>query len=165
MNKNVTLAIAPGKRELGIAVFSGLDLLYVGVKTIKCQKSKKNLLEEITVILKKLSQEFSINAVVIKAVSQYQKLSPDLDKIVERIKSEFMQMGIQIVEIRIKQIKSELCETGKPTQKNAFETLLASYPELKQYWNRPNKWQNDYYAFLFSAVAVGAVYRKGLSEN
>jgi hypothetical protein len=40
---------------------------------------------------------------------------------------------------------------------------LASYPELEQYWNRPNKWQNDYYAFLFSAVAVGAVYLKSLS--
>lgn len=160
MNTNFILAIAPGKRELGIAVFSGFDLVYSSVKIIKYQKSQKDLLEEATLILKKLFQEFSINAVVIKAVSQYQKLSPDLDKIVERIKSESMQMGIRIVEITIEQIKSELCKTGKPTQKKAFETILTSYPELKQYWNRPNKWQNDYYAFLFSAAAVGAVYLK-----
>lgn len=159
---NVTLAIAPGKR-VGIAVFSGFDLIYIEVKTIKHQKSNKNIFEEITVLLKKLFQEFSINAVVIKAVSQYQKLSPVLDEVVGHIKSKCGQHALRAVEITLEQIKSELCKTGKPTQKKAFESLLAAFPQLEQYWNRPNKWQNDYYAFLFSAVAVGAVYLKTVS--
>jgi hypothetical protein len=164
MNTTKTLAIAPGKRELGVAVFSGVDLLYSSVKTIKYQKSKKKLLEEVTGILKKLFLEFSIDVIVIKAISQYQKLSTDLDAIVECIKSESVQNGIQVADVTIEQIKSGLCKDGKPTQKKAFETLLISYPELKQYWSRPNKWQNDYYSFLFSAVAVGVVYLKTLSE-
>jgi RNase H-fold protein (predicted Holliday junction resolvase) len=165
MNTNIILAIAPGKRELGVAVFCGFDLIYVSVKTIKHRKSKELLLEEITGILQKLFQSFLIDIVVIKAASQYQKLSPDLEKIVERIKSESQQRGLQVVEIMLEQIKSALCKSEKPTQKNAFKTLLTSYPELKRYWNRPSKWQNDYYAFLFSAVAVGAVYLNTLSEG
>ena len=164
MNTNFILAIAPGKRELGVAVFSGFDLVYSAVKIIKHQESQTSLLEEVTVILKKLFREFSITIVVVKAVSKYQKLSFVLDKVVKRIKFECRKKGLRTVAIKIEQIKSELCKTGKPTQKKAFENLLAAYPELEKYWNRPNKWQNDYYAFLFSAVAVGTAYLKLFSK-
>ncbi len=160
----IILAIAPGKREIGIAIFSDFDLIYVSVKTVKNRKSK-NILDEITVILQRLFQGFSIRIVVAKAISQYQKLSPDLETIVERIKLKSEEKGLEVVEITIEQIKSELCRNKKPTEKKAFETLLIAYPELNRYWNRPNKWQNDYYAFLFSAVAVGVVYLKTNPES
>ena len=162
---NVILAIAPGKRELGIAVFVGADLVSASVKTIRRRKSRKLLLREIAVILRQLFEEFSITIVVIKAITQYQKLSPDLKRIAERIKLEADQKDLQVIGITLEQIKSVLCEDQKATEKRAFETLLIDYPELKKYWNRPNKWQNDYYAFLFSAVAVGAVYLKTVSDG
>jgi RNase H-fold protein (predicted Holliday junction resolvase) len=161
----IMLAIAPGKRELGIAVFVGAELVYVAVKTVRNKKSKNSFLQEISGILEKLFQDFSIKIVVAKAVSQYQKLSRDLERIAELIKSESVQKDLQLVEITLEQIKSVLVEGEKATEKKAFERLLAAYPELQRYWKRPNKWQNDYYAFLFSAVAVGAVYLKTLSEN
>ncbi|HEY0427476.1 MAG TPA: hypothetical protein VGC76_06695 [Pyrinomonadaceae bacterium] len=164
-SSNVLLAVAPGKRELGIAIFVDADLVYVSVKTIRHQKLKKFLLKEIICILQKLFEDFSIKIVVTKAISQYQKLSPDLEKIVELIKFEAKQNDLQVAEITIEQIKSVLCKNENTTQKKAFKSLLASYPELKKYWNRPNKWQNDYYAFLFSAVAVGAVYLTTLSKR
>lgn len=162
---NVILAIAPGKRELGIAVFTGADLVYVSVKTIRHRKSRKLLLREIAAILRQLFEEFSITIVVIKAITQYQKLSPDLKRIVARIRFESDQEGLQVIGITLEQIKSVICKDEKATEKKAFETLLADYPQLEKYWNRPNKWQNDYYAFLFSAVAVGAVYLKTLYKG
>lgn len=157
-SQDIILAIAPGKRELGIAVFIGADLVYASVKTIRHRKSRKLLLEDVTGVLQKLFEGFSIKTVITKAVSQYQKLSPDLETVVERVKFEAERKGLQAVEITLEEIKSVLCKSKKGTEKKAFEMLLMSYPELKRYWNRPNKWQNDYYAFLFSAVAVGAVY-------
>jgi RNase H-fold protein (predicted Holliday junction resolvase) len=159
---NVILAIAPGKRELGIAVFVGADLVSASVKTIRRRKSRKLLLREIAVILRQLFEEFSITIVVIKAITQYQKLSPDLKRIAERIKLEADQKDLQVIGITLEQIKSVLSKDEKATEKKAFETLIEDYPQLEKYWNRPNKWQNDYYAFLFSAVAVGAVYLKTL---
>lgn len=164
-SQNIILAIAPGKRELGIAVFVGVDLVYVSVKTIKHRKSRKFLLKEIAEILQKLFEGFRVKTVVTKAISQYQKRSPDLETIVELIKFESAQKELQVIEVTLEEIKSALCESEKATEKKAFETLLASYPQLRQYWSRPNKWQNDYYAFLLSAVAVGAVYLKTLSET
>jgi len=161
---NIILAIAPGKRELGIAIFAGADLVYVSVKTINHRKSRNPLLKEITCILQKLFEDFSIKIVVIKAISQYQKLSPDLKSIVVRIKYESGQKGLPVIDITLEQIKSVLCKSERTTEKKAFETLLVAYPELKRYWNRPNKWQNDYYAFLFSAVAIGVVFLKSRSQ-
>ena len=162
---NVILALAPGKRELGIAIFRDADLVYVSVKTIQHRKSRKSLLREITATLHQLFEEFSITIVVTKAITQYQKLSPDLKRVVAQIKLESDQKGLQVIGITLEQIKSVLCQVEKSTEKKAFETLLADYPQLEKYWNRPNKWQNDYYAFMFSAVAVGAVYLKTLSES
>lgn len=163
-SQKVVLAIAPGKRELGVAVFAGTRLLDASVKTIRNKKSKKSLSREIAGMSDRLFQDFPIGIVVIKAISQYQKLSPDLESIVEYIKFESARKDLPIAEITIEQIKSVLCEDEKATEKKAFKALLLPYPELKRYWNRPNKWQKDYYAFLFSAVAVGAVYLKLVSK-
>ena len=157
-SQDIILAIAPGKRELGIAVFVGADLIYASVKTIRQRGAGKFVFKEITGILQKIFKDFSIRVVVIKAISQYQKLSPNIEMIVERIKFESAEKGLQAEEITLEEIKFVLCKNKKGTEKKAFETLLMSYPELRRYWNRPNKWQNDYYAFLFSAVAVGVVY-------
>ena len=156
----ILLAIAPGKRELGIAVFVGADLIYASVKTIRQRGAGKFLFKEITCILQKIFKDFSIKVVVIKAISQYQKLSPNIEMIVERIKFESAEKGLKAEEIKLEEIKCVLCKSKKGTEKRAFEMLLMTYPELKRFWQRPNKWQNDYYAFLFSAVAVGAVYLK-----
>src|SRR5215213_7585319 len=113
---NIILAIAPGKRELGIAIFAGADLVYVSVKTINHRKSRNPLLKEITCILQKLFEDFSIKIVVIKAISQYQKLSPDLKSIVVRIKYESGQKGLPVIDITLEQIKSVLCKSERTTE-------------------------------------------------
>lgn len=159
----IVLAIAPGRREFGVAVFIGTELIYCSVKTFKKRQSNKLLLTEITEILQSLLAGFSPKVVVVKAISQYQKLAPDLEKISKHIELESKRNGLQFIKITLEQIKSAFDTGGKSTQKAAFRKLLHSYPELKRYWNRPNKWQNDYYAVLFSAVAVGAVYLKSHS--
>lgn len=162
---NLILAIAPGKRELGIAVFVERDLVYVSVKTIRQRKSRRGLLKEITGILQRLFQSFAVKTVVIKSISQYQKRSPDLEKIAEWIKAESVKNNLETEEVTLEQIKFVLGNSHTSTEKKAFEAMLATYPELKRYWNRPNKWQNDYYAFLFSAVAAGVVYLKTHSKD
>lgn len=159
-SQDVILAIAPGKRELGFAVFIRSDLIYHSVKSLRRRKSIRLRLKGIAEILERLYCEFSIKTIVIKALTQYQKLSPDLAKIVEEIKRASSQKGLETAEITLEQIKAVLCESKKSTEKKAFEALIAIYPELDRYWNRPNKWQNDYYAFLFSAVAAGLIYLK-----
>lgn len=162
---NTILAIAPGKRELGIAVFNNTDLIYSSVKTLKQRKLSQPLFTEVRGIIESLFESFAPDVIVIKAISQYQKLSAALKAIVKLIRFESKRAGLPVVKITLGQIKATLCKSEKQTQQKGFETLLASYPQLQRYWNRPSKWQKDYYAFLFSAVASGAVYLKTLSES
>lgn len=154
-SSQVILAIAPGNRELGIAVFVGIELMYYSVKTLN---PKNQLPMQVSGLLRKFFRWFTPQIVVLKSINQYQKLSNNLEFVVSQVKLEAKQTDLPVVEITFEQIKRELCHGSKATQKKAFKNLLINYPELKRFWNRPNKWQNDYYAFLFSAVAVGEVY-------
>lgn len=161
----VTLALAPGKREIGLAVFTGEELTFVSVKTIRHRKSKRPFFKEINSMMQKLFSNFPIEVVVMKAISKYQRLSPDLESIVARIKHESSLKNLPVKQITLDQIKSAFGEGEKATEKKAFELLVEKYPDLIRYWNRSSKWQNDYYAFLFSAVAVGVVYLKTVSQG
>lgn len=161
-SSSIILAIAPGNREFGIAIFAGTELFYYSVKTLN---PKNNLPEQVSGLLKKFFRWFTPRVVVLKSINQYQKLSKNLEIIVKQIEFEARQKELQIVEISFEQIKRALYRNGKSTQKSALKSLINDYPELKRFWNRPNKWQNDYYSFLFSAVAVGAIYLKTLSRK
>ncbi len=116
-------------------------------------------------LLDALFEQYSLQSIVLKQVNQYQQTSPDLRSIVSQIKMQAESKHIRVEEISLMQVKSLLCKDGKPTQKKAFQTAAALYPELRQFQNRPNKWQNDYYAYIFSATAVGLVYLTNLADK
>jgi hypothetical protein len=157
----VIFAIAPGTREVGIAVFTEFELTYFSVKTLN---SKTDLSVQISELLQYLFQGFAPQIVIIKSISSYQRLSNNLGSVVKQIKFEANRANLRVLEITLEQIKTKLCKNENQTQKKAFQSLLIEYPELKRFWNRPNKWQNDYYSFLFSAVAIGAVFLKTRSK-
>jgi RNase H-fold protein (predicted Holliday junction resolvase) len=156
----IILAIAPGTRECGIALFNGTKLTYFSVKTLKHQNTNQDLPNQVSELIKNLLLWFSPQVVVIKSINQYQGLSVHLNKIVSHIKAEAKIHRVETIEITSEQIKYLIPNGNKLKQKKAFELIVEYYPELKRFWNRPNKWQNDYYAFLFSAVAVGLVFLK-----
>lgn len=161
----ILLALAPGRRESGVAIFADTKLIYCAVKTLRSRQSNKLLPVEIGRILQKQINDFAPRIVVVKAISRYQKLSPKLAVIMRYIKLAARKNNLEITEISLEQIKAMMGGKHASTEKAAFRKLIAAYPELARYWNRPNKWQNDYYAFLFSAVAAGAVYLKTHSEE
>lgn len=153
----IILAIAPGTREFGIAVFNGIELTYYSVKTLN---PKDDILNQISELLTGLITWFSPQIIVIKSINKYQKLASNLENIINHIKFVAEQKGLEIFELTFEQIKDNLCDEEKTAKRKAFESLLFDYPQLNRFWNRPNKWQNDYYSFMFSAVAVGVVFLK-----
>ncbi len=164
-NLPVVLAIAPGTRECGVAVFEGFKLVYYGVKTSTHLNLKKRKKISISRLLDDLLEQYSLQSIALKQVNQYQQTSLGLRSIVSRIKMQAESKHIQVEEISLVQVRSLLCKDGKPTQKKAFQMVAAFYPELRQFQNRPNKWQNDYYAYIFSATAVGLVYLTNLADK
>lgn len=156
----IILAMAPGKREFGVAVFEGNKLIYFAVRTVSRGRSAASQKEEIGELLSDLFAFFKPQCVVLKAVSKYQRASVVLTEIVELIKCRIEAKQVPVIEISLEQIKSFAESSEKQTQKNTFQMLVNLYPELRQFFSRPNKWQNDYYHNLFSAVAVGVTHLK-----
>lgn len=161
----IILAIAPGKREFGVAVFDGIELIYFTVRTLLNRHSERLLKTEVTGLIQNLITFSKPHTVVIKAVSQYQKTSTSLSLIVKIIKQQAVANQVPVVEVSLEQIKSALCDDKKPTLKKSFQNLTMMYPELRRYLGRPNKWQTEYYHNLFSAAAVGVVCFKSLFKR
>lgn len=120
---------------------------------------------EIINLFQKCILTFKPQWIAIKAISKYQRRSQSLGLIVSSIVQLAEENDIQIKAVSIDQIKSELCTDAKPTEKKAFENLAVLYPELRQYLNRPNKWQADYYHNLLSAGAIGVVLLRSLANS
>jgi Holliday junction resolvasome RuvABC endonuclease subunit len=163
-NLPVILAIAPGTRECGIAVFEGFKLIYFRVKTSPSSLRKREKIP-ISKLLNDLFERFPVQTVVIKQINQYQQASSGLKTIVSQIKMRAESKHILVKEISLTQIKSLLSKEGKPTQKKTFKMVANLYPELQQFQDRPNKWQNDYYAYIFAATAVALVYLTNMTKK
>jgi hypothetical protein len=151
------LALAPGRREFGVAVFGGAELVYFSIREIKGRRSKKLIKRQVVEIVSELYGTFEPDHIAIKAISKYQSSSDTLASLIGTVKYQARLRRIPTTEVSIKEIMDQLCPSGRATLKKAFQTLTVIYPELSQFWNRPNRWQNDYYYNLFTAVAVGAV--------
>ena len=161
----VVLAIAPGKRECGVAVFGGIELVDFSIKSFQKRRSDKLLKDEIGRLMQELVESFKPDVIIVRHISQYQTTSPTLAPIINVINREAQAKQIPTIGVSLEQVKSLLGDNEKATQGNIFNSLTAIYPELRQFSGRPNRWQNDYYNNLFSAVAVGVVFLKSLGKS
>jgi hypothetical protein len=157
------LAIAPGTREFGVAVFRGLELVYFAVKRFKPSTSAQHLEKEVFVFWKEFSEYYNTNVLAYKEINQYQQTSQPLRFIVSSLKKHAAKKRVLIVEISLNQMRRWAGEgNGKFTQKLIFQKIAVLYPELEQFRTRPNKRQKNYYAYILSAVAAGLVCLQGL---
>lgn len=161
----VVLAITPGTREFGVAIFHGFELVYFGVKTFKREHSVKRLKSEVSSLLKELCQPRKPQHLAIKEINQYQRKSSNLFLIADFIKKQAHLNEIPVVEVSLAQVRHLLGAGRKPTQTEIFQKVATLYPELRQYQNRPSKWQGEYYTCIFSAVAAGLVCLNDLASQ
>lgn len=165
VNLPVVLAIAPGTKEFGVAVFRGFELVYFAVKTFKHGTFAKHLKKEVITFWQEFSGYYNPSLLALKEINQYQQTSPSLQLIADCLKTQAQKSKVLLVEISLAQIRSLLGNCKKPTNKKVFQKVAALYPELEQFQNRPNKGQRDYYAYIFSAVAVGLVCLNDLAQK
>lgn len=156
----IILSVAPGNREIGVAVFNEARLIYFAVKPLYRRHSATLQKQEIIKLFDGLFISFPVDFLALKVITRHQKQSDALGRIVALIERLAKNKQITVVKVSLAQIKTLSNDGGKPSERKTFQWLTVLYPELRQYLNRPNKWQNDYYAFLFSSVAAGVVCLK-----
>jgi Holliday junction resolvasome RuvABC endonuclease subunit len=156
-NKPVILAIDPGTKELGFTVLEGDDLLYYGVKSVTNRKSPGLILETITAFIKGLIEKYQPTTLAIEKMFITQRNSALLFVVAEQVKALAKESGISIWEQSPLAIRKRLCKTGRATKREVARVIADRYPELLRYFNRTKFWEQEYYANLFDAIAVGLI--------
>ena len=151
------LAVDPGTRELGVAVLAGAELVFYHVKTVTNRKTRLAALEIISKYIRSLVKKYRPEVLAIEKMFITQKNSALLAVAAEQIKAVAKEANLPVYEYAPTAIRKRLCQNGRATKREAARILTLKYPELNRFFVRTAKWERDYYANLFDAVAVGAV--------
>jgi crossover junction endodeoxyribonuclease RuvC len=149
------LAIDPGTKEIGIAVFSDGELLYYGVKTIRTRSSPGEVLKQAQYIISRLIADYEPQHLAIEKTFMIQKSAALLNVAADEIKATAKREGLTVFEYAPLAVRKLICKTGKATKKGAAKAIALRFPELTRYLERQTKWEALYYAKMFDAIAVG----------
>lgn len=162
---SIILAVAPGTRELGVAVLRGGELLFYGVKTVSNRKNPQAILETVSHQIRRAVKKYRPKHLATERIIIRQNSYALLAVVAEQIKAIAKESDLPIYEYAPATVRKRLCETGRSTRRETAETLALRFPELKRYYLRVTKWERDYYGNLFDAVAVSIVCEEDLTEG
>jgi len=149
------LAINPGTRYVGIAVFEGPELLDWRVKVIKGKWSKEKP-QKIMMLLRSFIERHQPDVLAIKKLHR-SRSSTNLNHLTSRIKQLSKRKGLRIYQYSIKDVESFFFPGVKSNKSKLAETLTLKYPFLLHEFKKEKSNKNSYHIRVFEAVALGAV--------
>lgn len=164
--KQTILAIDPGLREVGVAHFSGYELLDYGVKSLRRPGNANKRVMLLCSIVERLLEEkrpdiFALEKNSFANMPQNQNLV----RAVEKLKQTVSEAKVPIWEFAPNTIKKEITSDGRASKRQVAHVLSARFPELKAYRESNRRWRERYYQNMFDAVACGLTYLKLHDEN
>jgi len=157
------LAINPGTRYLGIAVFEGPELLDWRVKVIKGKWSKEKQ-QKILVIARTLIERHQPDVLAIKKLHR-SRSSDNLNQLVSRIKQHSKRKGLKVYQYSIKNLEAFFFGEAKANKNKLTEILTSKYTFLRHEFNKEKSNKNSYHIRVFEAVALGAVCSHQLENH
>lgn len=159
------LAVNPGTKYLGIALFKGAELTHWGIKTLKSKgMSESEVIQKVGKIIKTSIEEYkpTVMAVAMPASPQCRN-NPLLKAIIRKINDMGRRKTYRVYSLAPLAAKNYLCRNGK-VNKMEMEKVIVSqyYPWLYRRYEkdlekvkRGHWWKRKYYFPLFDAIALG----------
>ena len=148
------LAINPGSRYIGIAVFRGADLLDWDVKVTggKTPAQRRMACHRI------MAEYFEMYQPNILAIKQLHpsRSSRSLDQLVEHIEDIARQHRVKIRRYSIKELEALLCPRSKISKFTLASIVANRYPALLYDLQQESRNQNPYRIRMFEAVALAS---------
>lgn len=169
-DQSLILAVNPGTRYLGLAIFHGNQLIDWRVKIIKGKWSSKKL-QKVLSIVDGIIDRYRPDHLAIKHVHP-SRSSKNLNALVEGIEKLALRNKHPVHRYSIKQMERFLCGEKRKNKKNLAQAVAAQYPELYSELDTefpelldPNrKRKNPYHMRMFEAVALGAMCTNELNN-
>ena len=147
------LAVNPGTKYVGIAVFHGPDLVYWGLKVLKGRWSDEKL-KRIGMTICGMLDQYDVTTIMLKKLDT-SKSSCNLDTLVASIQECAQRKKVPICSYTLSELKNFL-ELGNRVNKMEIAGLaVARYQFLIHQLERERKHKHPYFIRMFEAIAAG----------
>lgn len=154
------LAVDPGTRRTGVAVFEGQELVLGKVRDFGFQRSTATIQREARRLVEDHVRYFRPHMLVLeRTFSAYQ--NKDISKLVavsEAIRAVARERAIPLVEYAPRTARLLVIGNGNATKRQVAEALCIRYPELRIYLEQTHLWKETYWSNCFDAVCVGLAH-------
>jgi hypothetical protein len=147
------LAVNPGSRYVGVAIFRGLDLYDWRVRTVR-----ESLLQEkaaaVTGLLAGIIDRYDINMLVVKKIHP-SRSSKNLEHILREIRGLARKRDMDFRELTIDDVERRIDSERVGNKRLLMDKVAARYPDLYLELEREKRNKNPYLVRMFEAVALG----------
>jgi len=153
MNQATILAVNPGSRYLGLAVFCGQELIDWGIRVIK----KRSLEDKLALAKSLVSAMIAQHEAKILAIKRLHpsRTSVNLARLAATLTALASSAGLRVCEYPLEQVETALCGTQKVSKKKLAKTISETYPFLERELVKEMASRNPYHTRMFEAVALG----------
>ncbi len=155
------IAIDPGTRYQGVAVFQGKKLIFSSVKILHAKGPLRKRLKEVEKVFSSLIEDYAPDVLAIeRPFFFWTEQSKFLDAIIDEIKRLARKERIRVHEFSPLAVRKIICGDDRATKKVVAELVSSIYPELKNRLNQRRKTRELYWGHMFDAVGLGVCYLK-----
>ena len=153
--QNRILALNPGSRYLGMAVFYGADLREWRLRGLH-QGSFEKRLSEAQSLVSEIVTRFAVRVLAIKTIPN-SKSSHKLKLLVSHLRKIGELLGLKVFEFSVNEMKRFFFHGAAANKRMLMEEMAAQYPFLFKDLERQRKCKSQYLIRVFEAIALGAV--------
>lgn len=159
----MVLALNPGTRYLGMAVFYNNQLKDWRTRVLKGPWSKEKLQNTLSIVSAWIEQ-YEPEILAIKKLHPARS-SQSLDALAGKVEQLGLRDGLTVRHYSIKELESFLCNGAPKNKRNLAEAVAANYPELYLELITERSRKNPYHMRMFEAVALGAMCLSELDNH
>jgi len=149
------LAINPGTKYVGIAIFQTSDLVYWGIRVLKGKWSQEKM-RNIETALQNHINKYHVNLLVLKKLHS-SRSSKNLNYLVKSIERLATKKGIELSFYSLNDVKKFLAVGMKTNKMGIAGIVTARYPFLIHELEKEKKHKHPYFVRMFEAIAAGIV--------
>lgn len=152
-NPQTVLAINPGTRYLGMAVFSSYQLKDWRIKVLRGLWVKEKLPKALQIVAEWI-EKYQPETLVLKELHP-SRSSRHLETLTAKIQQLGHRQEMTVRQYTVKQLEAYLCGEERRNKHNLAQAIVAQYPELYPELICERTLKNHYHMRMLEAVALG----------
>lgn len=157
--RQTTLAIDPGLRDLGWAVFRDGTLVDASVKTFRFTRRSERHAAALTCV-RTWVDRYRVSTIVLESTRPSRQPSLALlHRWTRSVLRLAQRRGLLTAVYDVQQVRKALLGTGWGSKRDAAVLLAARYPPFQMLLRQDRAWKERYFHNMFDAIALGLHHR------